>query len=49
MSSAYFHKILRELHRQTKAELASSGIALPKKGRAELERINRELKKEVLK
>ena len=45
--SAYFHKILREQHRQLKEQLKD--IELPKRGRKELDRINRELKKELLK
>jgi len=47
MSSAYFHTVLRELAAKTRKELAAQGIDY-KLGRKELERVNRELKKEVL-
>lgn len=46
--SAYFRKILWELHRQTKEELAQRGIEIPRRGLRELKRINQELRKEVL-
>lgn len=47
--SAYFADIMRELRDRTLGELKEKGITPPTGGRAELERINRELKKELLK
>lgn len=47
--SAYFANIMRELRDRTLGELKEKGITPLTGGRAELERINRELKKELLK
>ena len=46
--SAYFNTILRKMHEDLKQELKDKGIEIPKRGRKELERINRELKRELL-
>lgn len=46
--SAYFNKVLRKMHQDLKQELKDKGIEIPRRGRKEVERVNRELKRELL-
>lgn len=45
--SAYFQNILQQLHKDTRQELATKNIEVPRRGKRELQLINRELKRQL--